>query len=861
MTLDILENSNSIELADLDFLNLLFKHSINFGKGKVIYDYYNGSKLQNFTKETDIYSLKEKNIWFSYIQENNRFFYAFGSGSINNINSNTPFCVIDFPTNGVNRNCLGAFAITDNSDIFVLISSNYNKLRERKSLLIISERIQAIETNNKKYFINLGQLNHPNFLNNFIKFLNEMGNIKFSNSESTPKVHGINMEDKTQKSCVLCSKKFSKIDLKYNSYLNTLIKENPDKCFDCLEKIYAAKALNEIKGIIGLSFFNENTLLDRVDNKVLFESYLQILEKLDIIKNRKFGNNKDFYMFNQKIDLDEFINNYSNIVEGSNRKDNISGDVSNKSINNKICKVCGVDLDIKNFYKSDSSKDGYSVKCKGCIRKSYATNALKTMLDYIEPDTFFKKEDLLKQVPNRMQFLDYIWTLQELNLLTQVEQTDSYKLKRENELNKFIERYSDKNLEILDSPKPDVVKKVIKVIKTCETCSKKLPISTFYKSTTTEDGYSNKCKECSRKSHAAIALSELMKCVEPGILFFKEDLLNQCENRMQFLDYLWTLQELDLLKNDEDSDAYILKSEKELDEFIDKYGKPKETLELDDNISEVSMSNNKTLELDLMKDKTSKVTISDDEVLTTTNSLNNNIKKPVKSCAVCGQKLPLSNFYKSSSNEDGHVEKCKKCSDKINATKILNEIQKYIEIGKPFTQNELSKKIGNPTKAKYYLWTLLEQDLIKYQEKTETYILELDNLKDDKHFQQEKPKELSSETSSINHEKTSFTTPSEIYNGIQMDNEDNKEIIYISNNTGSMYTNIMMKAIVTNENILPTLWGIETIMLSNMKKLLITRNLTNFSEIIIDLEIKNESLNKILGILEDENWNNITYNK
>ena len=70
-----------------------------------------------------------------------------------------------------------------------------------------------------------------------------------------------------------------------------------------------------------------------------------------------------------------------------------------------------------------------------------------------------------------------------------------------------------------------------------------------------------------------------------------------------------------------------------------------------------------------------------------------------------------------------------------------------------------------------------------------------------------------------------------------------------------------MKAMVKNENILSTLWGIETIMLLNLKKLLITPNLNNFSEIIIDLEIKDESLNEILSILEDENWNNISSNK
>ena len=66
-----------------------------------------------------------------------------------------------------------------------------------------------------------------------------------------------------------------------------------------------------------------------------------------------------------------------------------------------------------------------------------------------------------------------------------------------------------------------------------------------------------------------------------------------------------------------------------------------------------------------------------------------------------------------------------------------------------------------------------------------------------------------------------------------------------------------MKAIIENENILPTLLGIEPIISSNMKKLLINRYKDNFSEIIIDLEINNESLDEILNSLEYENWKNI----
>ena len=530
------------------------------------------------------------------------------------------------------------------------------------------------------------------------------------------------------------------------------------------------------------------------------------------------------------------------------------------SIEHKICEVCGEDLDHDNFYKSDSSQDGHSIKCKKCSRKSYAANALEKIGDYVEPDTPFKKDDLLKQVPNRMQFLDYIWTLQEQNLLIQDEQKDSYTLKPEEVLNAFIGKYGDKKYEIIKTnivspPKKGSLKKIIK---TCETCGKKLPISDFYKSTSTEDGFSPKCKDCSRKSHAAKALSELRECIEPGALFFKDDLLNQCENKTQFLDYLWTLQELDLLQTDEKTDAYILKSESELNEFMEKYGQktPKTSTSIDEITSEVATSANKTPEIDISTNETL-IGISEDEMPITTIYSNNNSKKSSKLCKTCGQKLPLSNFYKSSSNEDGYVERCKNCDDKTNAAKIMIEIQKYFEFGKPFTQNELSKKLDNITKAKYYLWTLQEQDLIRYQEKTDTYILEKDKFEDYKKFIKEKPKELPLETTSLTLDERDSTNPVEIYDTTQINNLESKEIIYISKDMGSSYTNMMMKAIVKNENILPTLWGIETMMLLNMKKLFINRYSSNFSEIIIDLEIKSELVNEILNILEDENWNNI----
>ena len=130
MKLDILENSQGIKLADDNLFNSLFKHSTNFGKYKVNYEFFNGLKLQNFSEESDIYYLKEKEIWFSHISQYHRFLYAFGVGFPKKNDLNTPIFVIDFSKDGINKNTLTAFAVNNNNDIFILLRVNYNNLRD-----------------------------------------------------------------------------------------------------------------------------------------------------------------------------------------------------------------------------------------------------------------------------------------------------------------------------------------------------------------------------------------------------------------------------------------------------------------------------------------------------------------------------------------------------------------------------------------------------------------------------------------------------------------------------------------------------------------------------------------------------------
>ena len=218
-------------------------------------------------------------------------------------------------------------------------------------------------------------------------------------------------------------------------------------------------------------------------------------------------------------------------------------------------------------------------------------------------------------------------------MINQDEKHDLYILKPEEELNSFIEKYGDKRPEITsETTEPSKQKQTKKIIKECEICGNKLPVSQFYTSTTSDDGYNSKCKDCSKKSHAITALEEIKAYVGPeDTPFNKDDLSNQFEDRMKFLDYIWTLQEFDLIIHDEKLDVYALNSEDKLNSFVEKYGdkpaeKQEEHAEPEGLKPEVSIPQVKNpYEKELLDDG-------------------------FKECELCGKSLPISNFYRILNN-------------------------------------------------------------------------------------------------------------------------------------------------------------------------------------------------------------------
>ncbi len=386
----------------------------------------------------------------------------------------------------------------------------------------------------------------------------------------------------------------------------------------------------------------------------------------------------------------------------------------------------------------------------------------------------------------------------------------TYLLQRDSELKKFEGKYN----ESMNEDTSMKLNTKTKATKECIICKQDLPLSKFFKTTDFEDGLSPKCKDCSRKVYAVKSLNELAKVVDIDSRFYKKDLLKMVENRMRYLDYIWTLQEFNLLEHDEKSDSYTFKPEKVLDEFIEKYQDP--------SVKEkYSASSQKT-------------------------------KKITKTCACCNKSLSISKFYKSSDSEDGLSEKCKECTDKINAAKMLTEIQNFVKINDSFSKNELLERIESPAMIDSYIWTLQEHDLIKYDEKSDVYRINENKILDYAPFL---PKVGKSEEDT---RKGPEQPTEEVETGIPVKEVPilcKKEIIYISDNNGNSNRNLILKGLVRKEDIFSTIQGIQSIIL-DQNKILISKFNDNLSDIMMELEIKNESLESVLNLLEDAEWEN-----
>ena len=135
----------------------------------------------------------------------------------------------------------------------------------------------------------------------------------------------------------------------------------------------------------------------------------------------------------------------------------------------KLCKKCGINKPLTEFYKDNHLKDGFTNSCKNCI---YSKKE-KLLL----PIKICKKcgiEKILDDFPTDRQLLG--------------SKMNTCKLC-------FYNYQKNKRLKI----KIEKIKNGEIKIKICNICKDKLRIGKFNKSNLTEDGYLNNCKFCSKK--------------------------------------------------------------------------------------------------------------------------------------------------------------------------------------------------------------------------------------------------------------------------------------------------------------------------------------------------------------------------
>lgn len=300
-----------------------------------------------------------------------------------------------------------------------------------------------------------------------------------------------------------------------------------------------------------------------IDEEYFIENYPDFKTKLEkrnieiINKNVEVivlgdYNNSNEFNINLKILLDE-LNQYTLIQE----KIEIQKDDLEKT-EEKNCEICNKNL--KNTEKE---------LCPKCSKKRYASKLLKKLLNFVDPEVEFNKNNLPKTHYNDIQINETIWTLQEVNLLD--EHYEYCILKSQNTLDKFLKKYyTEKTAEKTpkENPKEEKTKKITK---RCIVCENIFPTSKFYKSNKTEDGFEDYCKKCKKMVNTANYLKELLNYAEPGTTF-KKDILPEDNNDFNGIQgKIWALEDYDLIKKNKDDENYILTDQEICKSFLNRY--------------------------------------------------------------------------------------------------------------------------------------------------------------------------------------------------------------------------------------------------------------------------------------------------
>ncbi len=353
-------------------------------------------------------------------------------------------------------------------------------------------------------------------------------------------------------------------------------------CSECSNKENAVLGMKKLIKIVDFNTpFKKEDLIKKIDiNPSLFYYYLDILLELNLINYN--GSSKE-YILEKTDELEQFFKENKIVLpEPSIEKPKValtSENDSNVSLekekiikpennsktpseNHKICDICGKELDLSLFLRSRTEPDGYRKTCRSCSKKQNAARGLKKIIEYIDMDTEFTKEYLKKNFKEQFElFENYIFVLQELDLIQYDENKKTFKIENNANLQDFCSEFDISLGEVENR---------LSGHKKCNFCGKELPVSQFMKSNREPDGYRKICKSCSKKRTAIQGLKELLKYVKIDQEFDWNYLKNNVKGSFSlFENYIWALQELDLIKYDDKLKKFTIEPTEAFNKFCE----------------------------------------------------------------------------------------------------------------------------------------------------------------------------------------------------------------------------------------------------------------------------------------------------
>ena len=354
-------------------------------------------------------------------------------------------------------------------------------------------------------------------------------------------------------------------------------------CLACSNKENAVLGMKKLIKIVDFNNpFKKEDLIKKIDiNPSLFYYYLDILLEMDLIN---YNESSKEYILEKTDELEQFFKENKLIIPEGVEKPKValtSENDSNVSLekdkiikpendsrtlaeNHKICDTCGKELDLSLFLRSRTEPDGYRKTCRNCSKKQNAARGLKKIIEYIDLDTEFTKEYLKKNVKEPFElFENYIFVLQELDLIQYDENKNTLKIENNANLQDFCSEF-DVSLGEIENR--------LSGHKKCDFCGKELPVSKFMKSNREPDGYRKICKSCSKKRTAIQGLKELLKYVKVDQEFDWNYLKNNVKGSFSlFENYIWALQELDLIKYDDKLKKFTIARTDDFNKFCEEH--------------------------------------------------------------------------------------------------------------------------------------------------------------------------------------------------------------------------------------------------------------------------------------------------